>query len=405
MNEQYEKYAELLLKKCLNIQNETSMIINAPIESIDFIRVLARKAYEVGIKDIYFDYEDEDLKNIQLEHLELDDLYKSSFWNKSIYDQYAKKNAVILKLIAGEVDGSDKIAPEKIEKTGLFYRTSAPLYREKQSKDKISWCIASVPTQKWADKMFPDDKNSKEKLWNLIFCCCLIDQENPIEEWNRKLELKRKRTQLLNEYHFQMLEYKNSLGTNLKIELPENHIWKSASEKINGKDEIVNMPSEEVFTSPKRTGVNGIVYSSKPLIYNGMLIDKFYLEFKDGKVINLGAETGEEILRKLVFSAENSCYLGEVAFVEYNSPISLLNVVFYNTLFDENASCHLALGDGFQGCIENGETMTKEELLKEEINQSVMHTDFMVGTKDLEITGITHDQQKIKVFENGNFVL
>lgn len=406
MNELYEKYADLLLTKGLNITKEKSMIIAFPQETIDFVRVIARQAYHVGVTDIYFDFIDEELKHDQLKSLEIEDLYKSQFFNKTVYEEYAKKDAAVLRLIEGDGDLMQDINPDKLNKTDVHYRKSQGIYKKRQLHYEIPWCIAAVATNRWAEKLFPNQENAKEKLWNLIFKCCLIDKDNPREEWDRKIKLNKERASLLNAYRFQELHYQNSLGTDLKIELPEKHIWTSAGNLIAGeKIGIVNLPTEEVFTSPKRDGVNGIIYSSKPLVYNGGIINDFYLVFENGKVIEAGAKKGEELLKEIINATENSDMLGEVALVDYNSPISNSNVVFYNTLFDENASCHLALGASFPKCLEGGETMTREELLEHGMNQSTVHEDFMVGTEDLNITGTTKNKQKVKIFEHGNFVL
>ena len=199
------------------------------------------------------------------------------------------------------------------------------------------------------------------------------------------------------------MHYKNNLGTDLTVELPSDVIWNSAAGEEDS-NMLVNMPSYEIFTSPNYKKTSGIVYSAKPLIYGGGKIDEFYIEFKEGKVINYDAKQGKEILKQIIESDENSCYLGEVALVNNNSPISNTNLVFGTTLFDENASCHLALGDGFPDSLKEGLTMTKDELLRKGINQSKNHVDFMIGTKDLEIEAETKDGI-VQIFKDGNFVI
>lgn len=400
MTELYGKYASLLLKKCLNITTQKSLVVNAPIESIEFIRILSKQAYELGIEDIYFDLEDEDLKNDQLKNLSKEALTNSRFWNKSIYDEYANKEAAFLILISGNGKEPENIDPEKIAYTSTIYRTSRPLYKKRQRSYEVPWCIASVATENWATKMFPNDKNSTQKLWELIFKCCLIDHENPEKEWQEKIENNTRKSEILNKYQFQELHYYNQKGTDLRIGLPEQHIWRNV-----GNKGIVNMPSEEVYTSPDRTKVNGIVYSSRPLNYNGGMIDKFSLCFKDGKINQVDAKQGLELLKQMIKSCANADRLGEIALVDYDSPISKTNQVFYNTLYDENASCHLAIGSSFPNCIKNGETLTYQEREERGLNQSDTHIDFMIGTEDLTITGITKDKRKIKIFENGNFIL
>ena len=208
----------------------------------------------------------------------------------------------------------------------------------------------------------------------------------------------------LNSNNFKYLQYKNSLGTDLKIELPENHLWLGGSDFTpDGIEFIANMPTEEVFTLPKKDGVNGIVVSSKPLNYNGNLIEKFSITFKQGKIVDFNAEVGYDILKSIIETDEGSHYLGEVALVPYDSPISNSNILFYNTLFDENASCHLAIGKAYPVCIKNGENLNDEELAEQGVNDSFVHEDFMVGTEDLQIIGITADGKQISIIENGNF--
>lgn len=402
MREKLEKYAELLLIRCLNLKNEVRpLLISAPIRAIDFIEILTHKAYELGITDIAFDFEDEVLKHEQLLHLDSEDLLASPFWNKKIFDEYAKKDAAFLMLYSDDIELMKDIPSDKISLTSHQFRASRPIYKEKQSKDEIPWCIAIVSTLGYAKKVFPREANPVEKMWNAIFQCCLIEEENPIQAWDEKTERIRKRAELLNRIHFKTLHYQNSLGTDLVVELPKKHIWQGSGE--NGT--ISNMPTEEVFTSPLRTGVNGIVYSSRPLVYGGSLINKFSLKVKDGKIVEIEAEQGKEILESMIKNDENACYFGEVALVDYDSPISNMNTIFYETLYDENASCHIAIGAGFPMCYENGTQLSKEELLEVGVNHSVVHTDFMVGTSDLKITGTTWNDEEYIIFENGNFVL
>ncbi|MGL5479793.1 MAG: aminopeptidase, partial [Clostridium sp.] len=214
----------------------------------------------------------------------------------------------------------------------------------------------------------------------------------------------KKHLEFFNKNNFKYLKMKNSLGTDLKVELPLNHIWCGGSEFTKGGVEfIANMPTEEIFTTPKRDGVNGIVYASKPLNYNGTLINDFNITFKDGEIVNFDAKEGLEALRELINTDEGSKYLGEVALVPYNSPISNSNILFYNTLYDENASCHLAIGEAYPSCIKDGENLSKEELLKIGSNVSLTHVDFMFGTSDLEIIGVTYDDTTIEIFKDGNY--
>ncbi len=401
MRKNFEKYAELLLVRCLGLQEEKRpLLISAPVKAIDFLEVLTHKAYELGLTDIYFDFEDEGLKHEQLTHLGKEDLLNSPFWNKKIFDEYAKKDAAFLMLYSDDIELMKDVEEEKITWTSYQFRASRPLYKKKQSTDEVPWCIAIVATEGYAKKVFEGEENALEKMWDAIFQCCLITEENPIQAWNQKVEKIQKRADLLNQMRFQTLHYQNQLGTDITIGLPYHHLWKGAGEKG-----IVNMPTEEVFTSPDYQKINGRICSSRPLVYGSSLIEDFAFEVRDGKIISVEAKKGKEILEGMIQSDQQACYFGEVALVDYDSPISNMHRIFYETLYDENASCHIAIGDGFPTCYEGGEKMTREELLEKGINHSTIHTDFMVGTPDLKITGTTWDGKEYVLFENGNFVL
>lgn len=401
MNRNFEKYAELLLKRCLNLNTPRPLLVTAPIKAIDFVEILTHKAYELGITDIYYDWSDENLKHEQLLHLSDENLLKSPFWSKEIWDEYAKKDAAFLMLYSDDIDLMSDVPEDKITLTANRSRSSRPLFKKRQRVDEVPWCIALVPTLGYAKKVFPNSADPVADAWDAIFKCCLVYEEDPIKAWDEKVKKIQKRCDILNDYQFKSLHYTNSLGTDLTIELPENHIWSGA-----GKGGlIVNMPSEEVFTSPKYDGINGIVYSARPLVYNGVLIENFSFTFENGRIVKVEAENGKEILENMISTDEGSNYLGEVALVDYDSPISNTNIIFYETLYDENASCHLAIGDSFPTCLLNGENMSAAELKEHGLNNSLVHTDFMVGNFDLKIVGTTKDNREILIFNNGNFVL
>jgi aminopeptidase len=225
-----------------------------------------------------------------------------------------------------------------------------------------------------------------------------------VERWREHIAATARRAKRLNDYNFQSLHYTNSLGTDLTIVLPENHVWAGGSEKTPaGAEFVANMPTEEIFTAPRWDGVNGRVYAALPLALNGNLVKDFYLDFKDGKIVNVHAEEGEAFLKNSIAMDEGSSYLGEVALVPYDSPISNTGILFYNTLFDENASCHLAFGSAYPNCVKGGEKLDEAGQKALGLNQSMNHVDFMVGTADLSIVGTTHDGKTIPVFQNGNF--
>ena len=393
-----EKYADLLLKRCLCLKSTDSLFINAPIDSIEFIRILTKKAYKIGIKDIYLDLEDEELKRNELKYLSNEELRNSKSFNKEIFDTYAKKNSAFLMLCGENPDTMNEIDKDKISFTGKLLRESKPIFKEKEITYEIPWCIALIPTHSYAKKVFPNDIDAYDKLWNLILKITLCDKEDPIEEWNKKIELNTKRVQTLNNLKIKSLTYSNNLGTKFSIGFTDNVWCGTDTVSKDGRNLIVNMPSEEIFTTPNKYTANGIVYASRPLVYNGTLINNFWIKFKDGKVIDYDAETGKDILKSII-NIENGNYLGEVALVDKTSPIFKSNTIFYETLYDENASCHLALGQGFTECID-----TVKELDDIGFNDSLTHVDFMIGTEDLDIVAKTDDKEII-IMKDGNFVI
>ncbi len=397
MNENFKKYANLLINKCLSIKPNQPLLIAAPIESIDFVRVVATTALESGVKDIHFDFTDSILKHEELKYLSNNDLVNSKLFNKSIFDEYAKKDAAFLMLCSDDPDIMADIDSDRIAYAAKLSRTSRPLYNERQLKYEIPWCIASVSTLGWAKKVLPNSPTPKEDLWNLIFEMCLVNTPAPIEAWNKKIEMNKLVTEKMNALKIKKLIYKNRLGTDFEISFTDN-IWCGiGGHSTKNMQMIVNMPCEEIFTTPNKYTANGIVYASKPLIYNSSFINNFWFKFKNGKVVDYGAENGKEIL-KSILEVKNGDYLGEVALVDINSPISKSGVLFYETLYDENASCHLALGEGFLDCIK-----TDKSLEDVGMNISETHVDFMIGTDDLEIIAETEDKKLIKIMEKGSF--
>ena len=392
-----EKYINLLLEKCTKINENKSLLINYSIEIEPFIEKIIRKAKDYGVNDIYLDKFDIEKDHEFLINHSLKEIEESKYFDKSIWDTYAKKNASFL-IIETEYPGvMDDIPSDKLALSSKIKRESHPIYRKMVDKCELPWCIAAYPGELWAKSIFKE--NSYENLKDAIFRMCMINQDNPNQAWTKLLEKQEKIQKYLNSLDLKELHYTNSLGTNLKITLPEHYQYSSAKDN----DIIVNMPSYEVFTSPNYQKTEGVVYASKPLMYNGALIKDFYLKFEQGKVIDFDAKTGKEVLKSIIESDNQSCYLGECALVENNSPISNENIIFGTTLIDENASCHLALGAGFAECIEGGLELSEEELLKRGINVSKNHVDFMIGTPDLQIEGITKNNETIQIFTNGNF--
>jgi len=403
MEEKLYKYAHLLLTKGLCINEYQPLVISAPIESIEFIRILTKVACELNIKDIYYDWTDEELKHTQLTHFNEEEIKQSRFWNKEIHDEYVEKDAAFLFLVSSGGELMKDIDPNKLKIASSHSLHTRKIYREKQSNNQIDWCIASVATKEWGDLIFGKSDDSKEKLWETIFDICLVNTENPEEAWTKKMEENKLMCQKLTDLNIKKLHYEGSNGTNLTVELPKNAIWCGGSSIIKGREPIVNMPTEEVFTTPNKFSTNGIIYASLPLVHSGITINDIMLEFKNGKIINFDASSGKEELQNVIELDEESSMLGELALVDKNSKIAKSNILFYETLFDENASCHIAVGRGFKECIKDAENMSDEELENIGYNNSKNHVDLMVGTNDLNITATTYDNKEILIFKEGSF--
>ena len=404
MNEWQEKYARVLLE-CLKIEKDQPLFISFNVETRDFVRIVEKMAFSLGVKDIYFDMNDPYLKHEALKNLEVEDLKKLTFWNKEMWDVYAKRGAAFL-MLSSETPGLMKdIDSKKLSAMTKYSYETRKEFDALRDKSMIAWCIAAVPTEDWAKTLFPNEKDPVEVLWNKIFDICSIKEDNPVAIWNEKIEKLEERASKLNHYQFKTLKYKSSNGTDFRVNLPKDHLWASGrSVLVNQKEVLVNFPTEEVFTSPDYTSAEGIIYSSKPLSYQDVLIDKFYIKFQNGHAVEAHAEEGEETLQNMIHVCENADQLGEVALVPYDSPISNTKQIFLETLYDENASCHIALGDSFPECIKDGPSMDKDTLYsKYHLNKCDSHVDFMVGTSDMNITGITEDDLEIPILENGNF--
>ena len=278
-------------------------------------------------------------------------------------------------------------------------------YRD-EMENKYTWCIAAVPGKGWAKKLFPGERASvaMEKLWKAILSCSRA-LGDPEENWEKHNEDLHRRCDYLNSLALETLEYKSANGTDFRVGLIPNAQFLGGSEKVLGKDVIYNpnIPSEEIFVSPMRGRAEGIVYSTKPLVFEGTPIENFSIRFENGKAVEVHAEKNEELLKKMIEMDEGAAYLGECALVPYASPIRESGILFYNTLFDENAACHLALGMGFSNCIKDYEKYSLKECQDMGINDSVIHEDFMIGSQDLDITGITKDGKRVPIFRNGNW--
>lgn len=400
------KYASLAVNIGVNIQKDNILVISSPIETAEFARLITEEAYKSGAKDVIVHYGDQKLTKIKLENSSLETISNIPEWQAESYNYYARQEACFISISASDPDGLKGVPVEKIGASQKARTSALKEYFDNSMSNKCRWCVLSVPTLSWAKKVFPkvSDDEAMESLWDVIFKTVRVDTENPVNAWEKHNAYLEEKIKFMNNNNFKSVHLKSANGTDLNIELPEGHIWAGGSERdVNRIPFNANMPTEEVFTLPKKTGVNGIVYSSKPLSYGGNLIDNFSITFKDGKAIDFTAETGYDVLKQMLESDEGAKYLGEVAFVPYNSPISNSKLIFFNTLFDENAACHLAFGRAYESCVKDADKYSEEELEKIGVNNSIIHVDFMIGTSDLEVTGINENGETIQIFSNGNW--
>ncbi|WP_163969436.1 aminopeptidase [Oceanobacillus halotolerans] len=400
-----EKYAELALRTGVNIQQNQALMINAPLEGVDFTKVVVRKAYEMGAKDVHINWVDDELTLLKYQNAPDEVIKNYPDWKVQLQESFAEDGAAVLNIRSTNPDLLKDIDPQRVADANKAAAQALKNFKKYTMNDKIAWSIISIPTGDWAQKIFPDKsrEDAIESLWDAIVKIVRVDKEDPIAAWDSHNETLITARELLNKKNYQKLIFK-APGTDLEMELPKGHIWKGGSAQTEGGVTFnPNMPTEEVFSMPHKYGVNGTVSSTKPLNYGGSLIDNFSLTFKDGKVVDFKAEQGEDTLKHLLDTDEGARRLGEVALVPDESPVSKSGLIFYNTLFDENASCHIALGKAYPTNVEGGSNMSDEELDKHGVNDSLTHVDFMIGSDQLDIDGVKEDGSTEAVFRKGTW--
>lgn len=405
-----KKYAKVIANKGIGLRKGQQVVVNAPVGAYEFVRILVEELYKCHASRVHVEWSDSNISKTKFKYESIETLQELPEYivSKAKYT-YDNKIARI-SITSSDPDGMKGIDFEKVKISRKASYSLNKYLSEPYMASKIQWCVAAVPNEKWAKKVFPNltKKQAVEALWNAILKANHVTIDNdPIKKWQEHDNNLHEKAQLLNKYDFKELRYKADNGTNFTIGLVNKHIWAGGSEGNVGDipEFNPNMPTEEIFTMPHKDKVNGKVVSTKPLSYQGVLIEDFYFIFKDGQVVEYDAKVGKEALSAMLSSDEGSKRLGEVALVPYHSPISELNILFYNTLFDENASCHLALGNAYSMNIENGTEMDEKDLIDLGYNKSIIHVDFMIGTSDLSIVGITKDGKEIDVFVNGDFAI
>jgi aminopeptidase len=400
-----QKYAALTVEVGVNVQPGQTLIVAAPLIAAPFVRKVVKRAYEIGAKNVHVEWADEEVTRLKYELAPSEAFLEFPMWRAKGFEEMAENNAAYLYIEASNPDLLAGIDPQRIQDARRTASTAMRKFNQYMMSDKISWSIVAYPSQAWADKVFPSlpAEERVDALWNAIFRATRIDRDDPVEAWKEhssSLESKAKR---LNDRKYKALRYR-APGTDLTVELPERHLWVAAgSRNEKGTPFMPNLPTEEVFTAPLKTGVNGTLRSTKPLSYAGNLIENFSFTFQNGKIVEVTAEKGLETLQRLVETDEGSHYLGEVALVPHRSPISDSNLIFYSTLFDENASNHFAIGKAYPFCLEGGKEMSQEEIVAQGLNDSLTHVDFMVGSGEMDIDGVLANGETEPVFRKGNW--
>ncbi len=404
MEEKLQEYARLLVRVGLNVQKGQDLIISCPVECAYFARLCAAEAYAVGCREVVMNWHDDAMSRMKYLQAAEDVFETVPVWRERFFNDYAKAGAAYLAISATDPENLKGVDPQRIVKSQQASGKALKDFDRLQMASGFPWCIASIPIPSWAGRVFPGAADAVDRLWDAIFAAVRISGDGKcVEKWESHLDTLHRRVEKLNSLRLASLHYTNALGTDLTIRLPEGHVWEAGNDVTpKGQTFIANIPTEEIYTAPLKTGIDGVVYSAMPLVNDGNIIDKFHFVVKEGRIVEAHAEKGEDSLLAAISLDEGARYFGEVALVPYDSPISNQKILYYNTLFDENAACHLAFGEAYP-CIEGGRDMTKEELKARGLNDSITHVDFMVGTPDLSIVGTTQDGRQVPIFVDGNF--
>ncbi|MDN3439719.1 aminopeptidase [Planococcus sp. APC 3900] len=403
--EKLEQYADLTVYVGLNVQKGQLIVINTTTDTLEFTRLVVKKAYEAGAKRVQVNYEDPVLTRTHFELAPDEAFQEYPEWSVVQRDEVINTGGAFLWIDAEDPDLLTGIPTKRLADSQKSAGKALERYRQAVGTDKVAWSIVAIPSPKWAQKVFPDLPAEKQMdaLWQAIFKTVRIGEGDAVEAWKNHIALLEQRAAQLNDKRYVKLQY-TAPGTQLTIELPDKHIWMSGASKTpQGNPFIANMPTEEVYTVPLKHGVDGKVRNTKPLVYQGNVIDGFTLTFEKGKIVEAKAETGQELLNEMITADEGAAYLGEVALVPHHSPISDSDILFYNTLFDENASNHLAIGDSYPTCYEGARDLERNQLEAIGLNTSIVHEDFMIGSDNMDIDGITADGSKEPIFRNGNW--
>ena len=398
------RYAKLIAKCGVNVQKGQEVEILTQFDQPEFIRMLVEECYKLGAKKVIVDWTDQKTSKIHVKYRSLETMSTMEKWEKARWQHRVDEIPCRIYIESEDPDGLKGVDQNKMQKANQKLYPIIRKYRD-QLENKYQWCIAAVPGAEWAKKLFPELSKSQaiEKLWEAILSTSRVT-EDPIKAWDEHNKDLIQRCKYLNDLGIDELHYEASNGTDLTVGLMELSQFNGGGDtSLSGIYFNPNIPSEECFTSPKRGRAEGIVYATKPLSFMGQLIENFWIRFKEGRAVEWHAEKNNDMLTKMIEMDEGSHYLGECALVPVDSPISNSGLLFYNTLFDENAACHLALGLGFADCVKGFQNKTLEECRALGVNKSMIHVDFMIGCADMNITAKTRDGKTVPIFRNGNW--
>lgn len=401
-----KKYAALIVKTGANVQKGQDVVIQASVDQSELVKMIVKEAYLAGARQVTVDWDCSAVTRLRYRYETIKTLSTIPKWKQEKLAYQVETRPCMIYLMSDGPDSLKGVNPNKMSKVQARRYPIIKPYRDALD-NQYQWTIAAAPSEEWAKKVFPKErtKAAVEKLWKTILDCVYVTEDNdPEAVWKEHNDSFAARSNWLNSLKLKELHYESANGTNFTVGLLPNVKWEGGSEiSLQNIEFSPNLPTEEIFTSPCKGKAEGVLVATKPLSYQGQLIDGFSITFKDGRAVDCQAKVGEEILRSMINSDPNAGYLGEVALIPVESPINQSGVLFYNTLFDENASCHVALGRGFTNLIEGYENMSQEELENSGINSSMIHVDFMVGSDDMKITGTTKDGTQVIIFENGTW--
>lgn len=401
-----ERYADLIVRKGVNVKPGQEVVVQAPVEVAAFVRLLVARAYAVGAGYVTVIWNDDAVTRLTYENVDASWFETVPAWQREQLDSLAEAGACFIFVEGADPEALKGIDPAKPAAASKARNTQCVKYRHGMDFNINPWCIAGAPVAAWARQVYPgvEDEVAMYRLWCAILSVARADGDDPEAAWELHNATFEKNLRLLNERHFDRLHYTSANGTDLWVGMTDKHVWEGGSSSTpDGHVFFPNIPTEEVFTSPHCERVDGVVYSALPLVRHGNKIDRFWFRFENGLVVDFDAEVGRDTLASILDTDEGARRLGEVALISKNTPIRETETLFYDTLYDENASCHLALGSGFPECYEGGYAMTQDDLRDLGLNKSGTHVDFMIGADDLDIMGVTADGEEIPVFVNGQW--